>query len=213
MKTRKLGLCQKKGDSIVSNMPTKNYLMPSDQRKIWPIAIPFLHCSLGFMLGVCWALAIRDQIGMIYVIIVGLTILWGVIFRASLRTLRLRDAEYCYDSQKILNDCGKYKSGVDVSRALYVCVLHIPFPICKCSVKIGYYVLSNTPIDTSLIDEEANGMSSVENMIKGNLVVLPVENETDSFIRSILGNQKIPNFPDFLVSNNTSFSSIHEHET
>ena len=56
-------------------------------------------------------------------------------------------------------------------------------------------------------------MSSVENMIKGNLVVLPVENETDSFIRSILGNQKIPNFPDFLVSNNTSFSSIHEHET
>ena len=186
--------------------------MPSDQRKIWPIAIPFLHCSLGFMLGVCWTLAIRDQIGMIYVIIVGLTILWGVIFRASLRTLRLRDAEYCYDSQKILNDCGKYKSGVDVSRALYVCVLHIPFPICKCSVKIGYYVLSNTPIDTSLIDEEANGMASVEAMIKSGLVVLPVENDTNCFIHSILCSQEIPAFPDFLVSNGTSFPSTHEHE-
>ena len=193
-------LRQKKGDSIVSNMPTKKYLMPSDQRELSPFAIPFIHGSFGLMVGACCALAIRDQIGMLYVIIVGLAILWGVIFRASLRTFRLRDAEYCYDSQKILNDCGKYKSDVDVSRTLYVCVLHIPFPICKCSVKIGYYVLSNAPIDSSLIDEDAAGMASVEAMVKSGLVVLPVENDTDAFIRSILGSQKIPNFPDILIS-------------
>ncbi|MBE6652483.1 MAG: hypothetical protein E7610_03575 [Ruminococcaceae bacterium] len=197
----------------MSNMPIKKHLMPSDQRELVPIAIPFLLGIMGVTVIVCLATAIQDQIGIAYVISVGLSILWGGFFRAALRTLRLRDAEYCYDSQKILNDCGKYKSDVDVSRVMYVCVLHIPFATGKGSIKIGYYVLSNTPIDASLIDEDANGMASVEAMIKSGLVVLPVENDTNCFIHSILCSQEIPAFPDFLVSNGTSFPSTHEHET